>query len=225
MAKRRKKQQRKTNWLVIGAIVVGSILLLIGLTALAFQEPAQLDLGKYCQNNPENCVARGPADAAVTMVEVSDYGCPHCKNYNLDTAPILDAAYEGAPVRWVVLPFALPGQTGDYPTMATAVASLCANEQGAFWQFHPAAFKLMDTPALFNTREGWLLTAESLGLDMEAFSSCLDNNNYEDVIRANINAAQNAGISATPSFSINGEILRGNQPVDVFMQRIDSFLN
>ncbi|HID50763.1 MAG TPA: hypothetical protein EYP41_01840 [Anaerolineae bacterium] len=224
MAKRRKKQ-RKTNWLVIGVIVVGSILLLVGLTALAFQEPEQLDLGKYCQNNPENCVARGPADAAVTMVEVSDYGCPHCKNYNLDTAPILDAAYEGASVRWVVLPFALPGQTGDYPTMATAVASLCANEQGAFWQFHPAAFKLMDTPALFNTREGWLLTAESLGLDMEAFSSCLDNNNYEDVIRANINAAQNAGISATPSFSINGEILRGNQPVDVFMQRIDSFLN
>lgn len=225
MAKRRRKQQRKTNWGVIAAIVVGSIVLLIGLTALAFREPTQLDLGKYCENNPENCVVQGPADAAVTIVEVSDYGCPHCRTYNQETAPQLEQAYAGAPVQWAVMPFALPGQGGTYPTMDTAVAALCANEQGAFWEFHHAVFNLQDSAALFNSHQGWQQTAESLGLDMDAFNTCLDNNNYRDVVQANIRAAQNAGITATPSFSINGEILRGNQPIDVFRQRIDSFLN
>jgi len=226
MAKRaRRKAKRQTNWLVIGGIVVGGVILFAALIALALREPPALQLAAYCENNPENCIFMGPEDAAVTVVEVSDYGCSHCADFNIETSPILEDEYvETGQVRWIVLPFALQNQAGQYPTMNTAVAAMCANEQGAFSAFHKQAFELQSSP-LFNSTEGFLQTAESVGMDVEAFSQCLASNDYSQIVLENVTMAQQAGVSATPTFFVNGEMLRGNQPLTVFQQRFDSLLN
>lgn len=216
---RRKKraQKRETNWWIIGGMILGGIVL-VALVALSFRGQKRLDLEVYCDNNPENCIVEGAADAPVTVVEVSDYGCVHCRNFNSSTAPtIQDEFVETGRVKWVVMPFALSDLT-----IASSVAAMCAAEQDKFTDFHLALFALQDDQSLFNTEEGFMRVAQEVGLDEAAFESCLADNEYEGIVRRNMTAASNAGVDSTPSFMLDGELLRGNQPFSVFQQRIAS---
>ncbi|MCA9899574.1 MAG: DsbA family protein [Ardenticatenaceae bacterium] len=223
-ARNRRTANKQTNWLLIGGLVVGGIVIFAGLIFLAFREPARLSLLGFCNNNPENCIVVGNEDAEVTVVEVSDYGCSHCRDFNLETSPLLEAQYvDSDKVKWVVLPFALQGQTGTFPTMPSAVAAMCANQQGAFADFHQSLFELQGTQ-FFNTEDGFMQVAAALEMDTNAFGSCLANNSYADTVIENITMAQQAGVSSTPSFFIDGELLPGNQPISIFQQRLDALL-
>ncbi len=224
MAKKAQKHRRRpTNWWVIGGVIIAGVLFL-GLMALALRGPEQQQLANYCQQNPQNCVAEGDANAPVTIVEVSDYGCSHCRDFNLETAnQIHDQFVASGQVQWVVMPFALTNQSGQAPTMATAVSAMCAAEQDKFPQYHRAVFNLQNTP-LFNTREGFLATAEAVGLDTDSFANCLADNDYEDIIRRNIQMATAVGITGTPSFAIGADVLSGAYPFSVFQQRITTLL-
>jgi len=221
--------ERKTNWLIIGGFIGLGVIGLFGLLFASLQgsgpptaEPTpsrSLILEDYCNSNPDNCVAIGAADAPVTLVEVSDYGCGHCANFNLNSADILKSEFvETGQVRWITLPYALGGQ-GGYPTLPSAASALCANEQGAdaFEAYHKALFALQGT-ANYNTRDGFMSVAENLGLDMAAFEACYDSGRYESTVGENIQAANRSGVSATPTFYVNGQIVRGNLPLDSFRQ-------
>lgn len=218
---KKSKQKRGTNWWVIGGMVIGGMVL-VALMALALRGPDTLSLERYCEQNPGNCIVEGAANAPVTVVEVSDYGCGHCRNFNVDTAVTLHQQYvETGQVKWVVLPFALSSQPGG--TMPSAIAALCAAEQGNFPAFHRAAFDLQSSP-LYNTTEGLQVAAAAAGLDTAVFATCLADNDYEQVVRRNMQAAASAGINSTPSFALGKEIIRGNLPLAVFQQRLDSLL-
>lgn len=224
-ARSRRSAKKQTNWILVAGIVGGSIVIFVGLIALAFREPNRLNLLGFCNNNPDNCIVVGDVNADVAVVEVSDYGCSHCRDFNLDTSPLLEAQYvETDQVKWIVLPFALQSQAGAFPTMPSTVSAMCANEQGAFADYHRSLFELQSTP-LFNSEEGFMQVATSLDLDIEAFSSCLNNNTYADLVLENITMAQQAGINSTPSFFIGGELLAGNQPLSVFQQQLDALLD
>jgi protein-disulfide isomerase len=224
-AKSRRSAKKQTNWVLIAGIVVGGIVIFVGLIALAFREPNRLSLLGFCNNNPENCIVLGNAEADVAVVEVSDYGCSHCRDFNLETSPQLAVQYvDTNQVKWIVVPFALQNQTGAFPTMPSTIAAMCANEQGAFADYHESLFELQSTP-LFNTQEGFMQVATALDLDVEAFSSCLNDNAYADRVLENITMAQQAGINATPSFFIDGDLLAGDQPLSVFQQRLDALLD
>ena len=222
-ARKRRAAKKQTSWKLIGGIIVGGVVF-IALVALAFREPARLSLLGYCNNNPENCVVIGDEDAEAAVVEVSDYGCPHCRDFNLETGAQLASQYvESDQVKWVVVPFALQGQSGSYPTMPTAVAAMCANEQDMFSEYHEGLFELQGTQ-LFNSEEGFVSLATTLEMDVDAFSSCLNDNNYPEIILQNITMVQQSGINSTPSFFIDGDLLAGNQPLSVFQQRLDALL-
>lgn len=221
----RRAAKKQSNWMLIVGIVVGGIVIFAGLIALAFREPARLSLLGYCNNNPDHCLVIGDENAEVAVVELSDYGCSHCGDFNLDTAPLLEAQYiDTNQVKWVVVPFALQSQAGGFPTMPSAIAAMCANEQGAFADFHEGLFELQGSP-LFNNEEGFMQVAASLDLDTEALASCLSDNAYADIILENVTMAQQAGINSTPSFIIDGNLLTGNQPISIFQQRLDSLLD
>ena len=227
------RQQKETNWIVIGGFILIGVVGLFALLYASLQEggtptdtSAVTDtlLQDYCANNPDNCVVEGDADAPITVVEISDYGCGHCANFNLSTAGILKELYVATgQVKWVVLPFALGGQTG-YPTLPSVEAAMCANEQDQFAGFHTGLFGLQST-ASFNTDTGFLSIADSLGLDQAAFSSCLLDDRYNDDLLRNIQTASAAGVNATPSFFVNGEKVEGNLPLANFQQLLDDKLN
>jgi len=224
MAKRRRKQKkvvkRQTNWTVIVGVVGLGILVLGGLLALTLQNSATTEvvtLASYCVDNPENCVIEGDAETAVTIVEVSDYGCSHCLAFHKETIPLLKQQYiDTGQVRWITLPFALGGER-----IPTTNAAMCANDQGAFDPMAEALFDQQGTPMAF-TRDGFMTAAASLNLDMEAFSSCVDDGRYEDTILRNIRVANGLRVNSTPTFFINDRRFEGNQPFAAFQQQIEA---
>lgn len=215
-------EKRPVNWPIIAGVIALGVIVLFSLLALSLRDPEIANLIDYCQDNPERCVAIGPADAPVTVVEVSDYGCPACRAFNVETAGAIEQSYvETGQVRWIVLPYARPSvknQTGP-----AAEAALCANDQERFLDYHNTLFAMQESEAAL-TRDGYMQAAESLELDIAAFTSCLDSRTYQDTIEANIEAATLADVRATPTFFLAGLKLEGAQPFTVFQQRLEALL-
>ena len=177
-------------------------------------------MAEFCAQNPDNCVADGNKDAPVTIVEISDFGCPHCKDFHTETYADLVSQYvDTNQVYWVTLPFAL-----STTTLPASNAAMCANEQGAFHQYGEALFAQQSDPVAL-TRDGFVQAAEQVGLNMDAFNSCLAEGRYNSAIQDNVSAASRVGVSATPSFFINGRLLEGAVPISVFQQRISAAMN
>ncbi|MFQ5398612.1 MAG: DsbA family protein [Anaerolineae bacterium] len=225
VARRRKpvrRESKKTNWWVIGGVIIVGVAGLFALLFYSLQAPegaAVQSLAEYCAQNEGHCVDKGPADAPVTIVEVSDFGCPHCRDFNVQTSPLLEANYvETGQVHWIVMPFALGAATAP-----SANAALCAAEQGEFFGFMEQMFAQFETP---DTRSlsGFQRIAEGLGMDVNSFTDCVNQSRYIDVVRANIDASRTVGVNATPTFFINGRKLEGAQPFSVFQQQIEALL-
>ena len=223
MAKRVKRKprepSRRTNWWLIGAIIVAGIVAIFALLYLALQEPEPPTLSGFCLDNPDNCIFKGPAGAPVSIVEISDYGCSHCRDFNLETAGLIEDLYvTPGDVQWIVMPFAL--NAGTFPA---ASAAMCANDQGHFDDFHHRLFELQGNPAVF-TPEGLGQVAAELNMDQAAFDACVENAVYDGVIQENIREASLAGVNATPSFYINDRKFSGNLPLPTFQSEIASAL-
>jgi protein-disulfide isomerase len=213
-------QPKKTNWpLIVSGTLVGAVVL-FALLFLALREPELQTIAEYCAEYESACVSMGAEDAPITIVEVSDYGCGHCRDFNLTTGPVLEEAYVATgQVKWVVLPYALRAET-----MPAAEAAMCANEQDAFFPYHRALFELQTSPLAF-TREGYLVAAETAGIsDMAGFANCLDDGDFRSVITANRAIASENNVNATPTFFLNDLRLQGNQPLESFQRQIASFL-
>jgi protein-disulfide isomerase len=159
--------------------------------------------------------SRGPEGAKVTVVEFTDYECPFCKRHFNETYPALIAAYEGR-IRYVVRNFPL----ARHPLAPKAAeAAECAHEQGRFWEYHDVLFR---TEAL--DLESLKRHATGLGLDRSRFDQCLDSGAKAEVVRQDMEDGRRYGVSATPTFFINGEKLTGAKSLDVFRKMIDDRL-
>ncbi len=214
---RRQSAGRQTNWLLIGGVVAVGVIALFALLFYSLQEPETPTLADYCQENPDRCIFRGNPDASVTVVEVSDFGCSHCRDFHEQTLPTLEAQYiDTNEINWVVLPYAL-----STTTLPATNAAMCANEQDAYVEFGEALFRQQGQPVAL-TRDGFVQAAQDLGLDINPFVTCLEAGRYNSTIQENIDAARTARISATPSFMINDRLLEGAVPATVFQQRINS---
>lgn len=218
---RRKQQTRETNWAVIGVLIAFGILAFGGLLFLALRTPPQAEaarsLAEYCTQYPDRCFAQGSVDAPVTMVEVSDFGCPHCRDFHLETAEDLKAQYVDAGiVRWIALPYAL-----GTSTLPASVAAMCAGQQDQYFEFTNALFQIEPTE-LRVTADGTRQAAETIGLDMDEFASCLDSGSNATVINQNREAARDVQVTGTPTFFLNDTTLVGAQPLSAFSQVIES---
>lgn len=238
------------NWVIIGSIVgVGALLLIvlifasnltggeeISTAAIATegavsataeagrQELAATGLLPYCENNPERCVDEGDPAAPVTIFEFSDYGCPHCANFNLDNLDSIRSEHiDTGNVYWITVPYGLTQQGGVVQWLPSAAATLCANEQNSATEFHHELF-LIQQSSKANTDGAFMDIAEALALDTNAFEQCLDSNRYNAAVLANIDLANNIGVRSTPTFVINGELVPGNDPNGI-RQRIQANLN
>ena len=212
--------KRETNWLLIGGIVVVGAIAMFGLLYLALREPETQSLAEFCDAADGNCVSYGDANAPVTFVEVSDFGCPHCRNFHNEKASIIKEQYvDTGMVRWVILPYALGPDT-----VLAASAGLCANEQDKYFEFSSSVFE-QESPETAVTRDGLLLAAEDAGLDVEAFGSCVSDGRYTQTVNTNQQAARAARVSSTPTFFVNDNIIRGNLPLEEFERRFSEALD
>lgn len=217
--KGRAPQQRKTNWLVVGGAIIGGAVILFGLLYLALREPEPLSITAYCENNEEACVEIGDANAPVTVIEVSDFGCSHCRDFHMNTYQALqDTFVDPGLVRWVFLPYSLSAST-----LPSANAAMCANEQAMLEPFTQMMFATYDDSDHL-TASGIDRVAQTIGLDMASFNECVDDGRYVSEIQANQAAARTAGVTGTPSFFINDRIAEGALPLVSFQERINAAL-
>jgi protein-disulfide isomerase len=168
---------------------------------------------------------RGSLDAPLTIIEFSDFQCPYCKRHVDETQPALDEKYvDSGQVLWVFKHFPL-----DIHPQAPAagVAAECAAEQGQFWEMHHELFVDVETWSIAEPNPVFIDLATGLGLDVDAFTACLDN----PEIAARIDSDLSEGapfVRGTPTFIIiNGErgsIVPGALPVDRFSTILDEEL-
>jgi len=158
----------------------------------------------------------GPEDAPVTIVEFSDYQCPYCQSWYLQTFDRLMAYYPDQ-IRFVYRDLPLPGHPESLPA---AEAANCAGEQGAYWKFHNALFSGKYTLG----RAAYEQYAAALELDRAAFTTCLDDHRTQDEVMADAADATSLRLTGTPSFVINGRILIGALPFEDFKTIIDEEL-
>jgi protein-disulfide isomerase len=159
----------------------------------------------------------GPEDAAVVIVEFSDFQCPYCSSFNAATLPSIEEAY-GDKVRFIFRDFPL---SSIHPSAQKAAeAGQCAHEQGLFRQYHDLLFENQNTLAVPDLKS----FAGQVGADTAQFDDCLDSGRYSDEVLLDLRDGKTAGIDGTPGFVINGLLVKGAQPFEVFQQVIDQLL-
>lgn len=220
MAKKAAKTiKRQTNWTVIFIVAGVGIVGLFLLLALTLTPQEVLPLADYCQQNSDRCITKGEASAPVTIVEVFDYGCTHCRDFDQETFAQLDSEYiTTGKVRWISLPYALRSET-----IPAASASMCANEQDAYFEFTHAMFSNFDASD-YLSKSSFMTVAIALGLDTQTFETCMDEGRYDEIVQQNMDAASSVGANSTPTFYINGSPLRGAYPFATFQEQIEGLI-
>jgi len=141
----------------------------------------------------------GPVDAAITVVEYSDFECPYCRQVQPAIKKLLNAYDRQLRVVFKHLPLQIHQQA--FPA---AQAAFCAGRQGRFWQYHDALFSTTSlTPEFLNQ------TAANLNLDLSAFKTCLSSAAAQTAVRSDMREATQLGINSAPVFIINGKLVRG----------------
>lgn len=159
----------------------------------------------------------GAEDAPVVMEIWSDFSCPYCGRFALETQPALVSAYVDTDrVRFEFRDFPVQGEG----SVAAAVAARAAGRQDAYV---PYADLLYENQQRFG-REDLVGYAAALGLDVDRFEQDLDDPTLETAVRADWLAGQQAGVRATPSFVIDRSLIAGAQPLEQFQAFLDHFL-
>jgi protein-disulfide isomerase len=170
---------------------------------------------------------KGDPDAPITIVEYSDYQCPYCGRYVLETLTLLRENYiQTGKVRYFFKDFPL---TSMHPqAVEAAEAARCAGELGgdeAYWDMHD---RLFAGQAEWSGQAGYVEVfkgyAGELGLTQADFDQCLDSGRYVDAVQADMMEGAGFGVTGVPAFFINGQPLVGAQPYQVFAQMIEALL-
>ncbi len=159
----------------------------------------------------------GDPNAPVTIVEFTDYQCPYCQSFSQETLPTLMAEKIATGEVYYILKD-LPLDSIHPNARAAAKAARCAGEQDAYWEMHDA---------LFDSQAGWggqgelpeaifVDLAAGLGLDGDAFATCMDEQTYMLAIQENVEEARALGADSTPFFFIDGLPIPGAQPYELF---------
>ena len=172
----------------------------------------------------------GEREAALTLIEFTDFQCPYCSRHARDTVPRIDREFvKTGKLKYVVRDFPIKSLHPEAYRAHEAVH--CAGDQGRYWEMRSRIFagpKSLSTDTLAGH-------ARELGLDVSSFQSCLDSGRHAARVERDVAEGSKAGVNGTPSFFLartspnEGEvrILRaivGAQPFSAFKDAIDGLL-
>ena len=175
---------------------------------------------------------RGNPDAAVTLIEYSDYACPFCGRYTDETVPTLLEQYGlTGRVKFIFRDFPL---VSLHPTAPSAhTAAICAGEQSAdlYWAVHDEAFaRQADWTGLPDPTGFFAGLAGGIGVETAAYQECIESGRSDAQIEAGLTDGQALGFNGTPTFQLIADGLEdtytliGAQPVETFQSYLDSLL-
>ncbi len=164
----------------------------------------------------------GSPDAPVTMIEYSEYLCSFCRAFALETFPLIKEQYiDTGQVKLIFRDFPVHGEG----SVAMAMVAECAADQDKFWEMNKTLYDRVEEWAaseeLLQTLIGY---ADELSMDTDVFSSCLQEGTTIDRIREDYEIAVQEGVNATPTFFVNGTLVRGAVPFEDFQTVIEDEL-
>jgi len=165
---------------------------------------------------------RGPANAPVTLVLFEDFQCPFCKKLSGNVELLLEEV--GDDVRVAFMHFPMHQKCNEKElkkslhkfACSAAAASVCAAEQDRFWPMHDLLFRnnhRLRSRQLQNY-------AREVGLDMQAWTTCMKAPATLATVRADSAVGAAAGVTGTPALFVNGRKLVGAQPVEVLLAAV-----
>ena len=160
--------------------------------------------------------AKGPDDAAVTIIEFSDFQCPYCQR----VVPTIAQIVEKYPTQVRFVFRHLPLHRIHDRAQPAAEAAVCAGNQDKFWDYHDVLFD--NNQALSD--EDLERYAADMGLEMEVFKRCVSERESQQIVDVDTAAGQSLGLTGTPAFFVNGIPLTGAQPLEKFSAIIDEEL-
>ena len=166
--------------------------------------------------------SKGASTAPVVVYEMSDFQCPYCRAFADKTFPQLEREYiKPGKVRWVFINFPL---TSVHPNAsAAAQLALCAAKQKGFWRMHDLLFQYQDAWAPLKEAGPFFVSlADSAGLSKQTLLGCLQSPQTLKEVQADAEGAARSGAGSTPTFYIEGGLLEGSVPVEVFKRVLDS---
>ena len=170
----------------------------------------------------------GNPNAPITIVEFSDFQCPFCAKFHVETLPLIMNEYvNDEQVKLVFRDF--PIQSIHPNALPASMASECANEQGKFKEMHDTLFENQNewsNQRSDNVIITFIQYALEVGLEEETFETCLKNGKYIEEIQKDLDDGRTYGITGTPGFFVgNDQIgfieLKGAQPFENFKRVID----
>jgi protein-disulfide isomerase len=178
--------------------------------------------GQSAGSDPLATRSKGSPTAPVTVYEMSDFQCPYCRRFALETFPELERRYiRTGKVRWVFINF--PLTSIHQHAAAAGELALCAARQGGFWKVHDLLYQYQQTwtplkePAPF-----FVSLSDSAGLSKKSLVACLEAGDTRKDLQSEAEGAQRAGATSTPTFYVEGGLMTGALPVAVFRQVLDS---
>jgi protein-disulfide isomerase len=161
----------------------------------------------------------GAPTASVTIVEFSDFQCSFCRKFWADTLPQLkETNIKKGQARFIYRHFAILGKFSEQAAMAAE----CAGEQGKFWEYHDRLFANQGGMAF--TQSKLEQYGRELGLNAANFNRCLTREKYRKKVEGETAVAASLGARGTPTFFVNGRLMVGAQPFEMFRAIVEEAL-
>jgi len=216
--KRKKMTKRVALWAGILVLLGGGI---FGMVRLASRSPSPASpplssVGAISESD----WFLGSKNSKVALIEYSDFQCPACKYYH---SFIKDLNYEfGEKITFAYRHFPLPQHENAKPASYAAEA---AGKQGKFWEMHDLIFENQDRwSSEENTEDLFVNYASGLGLDIEQFKKDIGSETIIDKVNNDFQSGQQARISGTPTFFLNGKKIDNPRDYDEFKKLIEDAL-
>jgi protein-disulfide isomerase len=232
-AAQRRKEQRRRN-LIVGGVAAAAIAVIVGI-GIAVQSnrdttgPVSVPAGTV----DDYGIARGDADAPVTVDLYEDFQCPVCKAYEGVLGDTITKNVDAGTLRVVYHPIAFldSHSTTNYSSRAleTAACVLDADGPDTFLTLHNLLFQNQPAEETAGLSDAQLASlAEQAGAIKADVEQCQANNTYAGWVKAATDAASKAHVTGTPTFRINGEdipVTAQSTPegiISVFQSAIDA---
>ena len=201
------RTRRKTDSNNIGIWIVGvsAVIVLVVVLAIAFSSrPASVAVD--APDLPAEWLVgttMGNPEAPVTIQAWEDFMCPACRQWTSTVEPQLIEDYikpGQVKLEFHQFPLSIHAPGAEM----AAMASLCANDQNAFWPYHNRLFPAQDQGQAGFTIDALVRYADEVGIDSRALLDCMSSQKYRDEVTASANEAIAMGLNATPSVLVQG---------------------
>lgn len=158
---------------------------------------------------------RGSAQAKIVIYQFSDFQCTYCK-LGAETVNRMIEEFPGK-LKLYFKHVPLPQHEQAVPASKVALA---AGAQGKFWDMHDALFENQTELG----EELYLRLATQLGLDLVEFKRDRNDPYLNHQLAEDFAHAESLRITGTPTFVINGRVIRGHQKAETFREIIKKVL-